>query len=331
MKKVTLESIGKELGISKVAVFKALNDKAGISDDVRRQAKSLADKLGYKRPVSHYKTKLDFLFFINKDFFLSTGEQFYTEIYYYLNAECESIESKLNIVFGENKSADALRVYLGNSKNVMPSGVFIAGEIEPQGFEYLQTVNIPVVFIDYYSPLYKFDYVHVDNYHLSYFAANYLISKGHKQIGFVGNVDSTSSILDRYLGYTKAMIEKGLGPQKEHHINVNIEKVNDFDNILPSRIPTAYICHCDSAAHKLYLLLKIRNLTVPDDVSIISFDNTEICKTLTPALTSIGVSKEKYAKKAIEAMMNIINKTSKTSNNILRPSITERSSVKVIN
>ena len=192
----------------------------------------------------------------------------------------------------------------------------------------LKDAGVPVLFIDYYSPLYKFDYVYLDNYNLSYFATDYLIKNGHSKIGFVGNIQDTASIRDRYLGYRKALIEHNLKYRDEWHININLEHYNNFEKILSQNLPTAFVCHCDSAAQKLYLTLQMHGLSIPKDVSVISFDDTDDCKNMNPPLSSIGIGKEKLAKKSMAAMMDILNNQNKRQVTLLKATLSERNSVR---
>ena len=84
--------------------------------------------------------------------------------------------------------------------------------------------TIPTVFIDYYSPIYACNYIFVDNYQMSYMLTKYLIQKGHRNIGFIGDISSTNSIADRYFGYLKALKEEKLVVNPLWHINENIER-----------------------------------------------------------------------------------------------------------
>lgn len=328
MGKVTMQQIADQLGVSKVAVYKALNDKPGVSAALKARVKSEASDLGYVPVNTRYKTHLNFLFVIRKEFFLFAGEQFYTSIYYYLSAECEKIDSRLTILFyDETPFCDTLSRALKSAKDPV-SGIFIAGGIDEISMKGLSDFKIPFVFIDFYSSLFNYDYVCIDNYNVSYFTTNYLIENGHREIGFVGDISTTAAIRDRYFGYRKALLEQGIPANPVYHINANIEKDSEPEMTLPERLPTAFVCHCDSAAQKLYLLLKFHGYSIPGDVSVVSFDNTELCKSLRPALTSVGVNKERYAKKSLEMMMDSINKVNKNHFCLLKPTLSERDSVK---
>ena len=93
--------------------------------------------------------------------------------------------------------------------------------------------------------------------------------------------------------------------------------------------PTGYVCHCDSAAQRLYAMLAVTNQRIPEDVSVVSFDNTNLCESLMPKLTSIGLHKDSAAKKAFNVMAEAL-KNKKISVVQVKSHLVERESVKTI-
>ena len=326
MSKITLEKIAVDMGVSKVAVYKALNDKKGVGEELRRKIKEYAYSLGYVGKTSNVDVNnKKFLFFINQDFFLTPSEQFYSTISYFLSAECTKNNSFLQIAFLEKENTVyKMREVINKYK---PNGVFVAGQAGREVLSFLNASELPTVCIDHYSPLFNLHYVYVDNYNVSYTLTKYLISKGHKRIGFVGNVASTASIADRFFGYKKALIEDGLPFEDEWLINNNLEKNDDLMNVLPADIPTAFICHCDAAAQTLYTALALKGLKVPSDVSVVSFDDTPLCENLFPQLTSIGPKKDIFAKKAFNTMIDALSSKNKNSSVTIKTTLSERDSV----
>jgi len=71
---------------------------------------------------------------------------------------------------------------------------------------------------------------------------------------------------------------------------------------LPQDLPTAFVCHCDMAAYYLLATLNQHGLQCPQDVSIISFDNTRLAETCCPPLTSVGIDTKAFARKALELL-----------------------------
>jgi len=329
MAKVTLESIAIKMGVSTVAVFKALNNQKGVSEPLRKKIKAYAKTVGYVNKNAKIGImKKRFLFFIRQDFFLTPSEQFYSTIFYFLSAECNQTSSILQVAFiEEDQTILKINAVISAFK---PDGIFFAGEVGEKLIKEFSGHAIPTVFIDYYSPIYACNYLFVDNYQMSYMLTKYLIQRGHRRIGFIGDIAATNSIADRYFGYLKALKEEKLEVNPAWHINENIERRQDLAS-LPSTStkPTAFVCHCDSAAQRLYAMLAMANLRIPDDVSVVSFDNTNLCDSLMPKLTSIGLHKDSAAKKAFNVMAEAL-KSKKVSVVQVKAHLVERDSVKTI-
>src|SRR5690606_31023896 len=90
--------------------------------------------------------------------------------------------------------------------------------------EALQHTDIPLVFLDFYTDQANMDCVLTDNFYAVYEMTNYLIKQGHRRIAFVGNLHSTSSIQDRYLGYYKSILEHRLPHTPDQVMNDRDER-----------------------------------------------------------------------------------------------------------
>lgn len=318
----TMESIAKSLGISKVSVHKALNNLPGVSPALKEKILSAAKNAGYVfKPRSEQPTRT-YCYILRRKYFFAK-ENFYTAIFYYLDIECKNHNDQLELVLIDNDAE------LSDKDFEKYSGIFIAGEIGHKNFLELEKIHSihPVVCVDYFSYKYPFHYVFIESFRTSYHAVETLIKMGHTKIGFVGNIDLASTVSDRYFGYLKALMKHGIEPKKEWHINENIEKMSPSEITVPDNLPSAFFCHCDMAAQQLQLKLAERGLKVPDDVSLVGFDNTELCKELSPQLTSIGVNKLTIAKESYSVMHRAFLSDRQLINELF-PHIIMRDSVK---
>ena len=326
MPKVTLETIAKELGVSKVAVHKALHGKKGVSETLRSKIKAYAKSVNYTpRNVNLELTKKRFMYFVNQDFFLTPSEQFYSTIFYFLSAECNHINSILQVAFFDpqnpvEKLRDTVDAFL-------PDGVFFAGQVKEELMEEIGRLAMPIVFIDHFSPFYSANYVRTDNFQNGYRLTRHLLNHHHRDIGFIGNIDSTDSIADRYYGYLKALRMHGIVPNETWHINCNVERETDPASFKADALPSAYVCHCDAAAQWLYTALSLKGLAVPGDLSVVSFDNTPICENLMPKLTSIGPDKKAFAKQAFETMLDAVKHPKRLHKHLIETPLIQRESV----
>ncbi len=303
VRKPSMQMIADRLGVSKVSVSKVLNNQDGISAELRRQVLQVANELGYisSRQAAAETYRLAFL--VPKHYFLLENERFYTTIYYYFNRECISRQFPLSLFVISKNEEENLILQPSLTKDNF-DGLILAGEMNGAYLKALMDLRIPAVTVDFYKQHLVTDCILTDNFYISYSATNYLIDMGHKDIGFVGDPKETSSVTDRFFGYRKALLTADLPYRSEWNI-LNNDPVGGYtsDIILPEVLPTAFMCHCDMSAYYLIKTLKKSGLRIPEDISVISFDNTELSQNSEPALTTVDIDKREFARKALEKII----------------------------
>jgi LacI family transcriptional regulator len=332
-KKVTMQDIADYLGITKVTVSKALNDQPGVSNDLKMHILEVSNTLGYSKKgnLKEVNEEKQLVFLISKRFFLES-DNFYSQIYYYLNKECIKKNINLSLFILSSYDEENLVLPFSSRKNNF-DGLFLAGEFNSQYLDSIVKLDIPVIAIDFYNDSIRTDCVISDNFYASYLATMYLIEKGHKNIGFVGDPNYTSSVLDRFYGYLKAIRQNGLEyNEKWNIINNDLNGSYILDYSLPETLPTAFLCHCDMAAWNILQKLKIQGISVPEQISLVSFDNTELSKNCNPPLTTINISKQEFAHKSLNQLLwRINNRSSEPQRIYLNTQLIERDSVLTIN
>ena len=128
-----------------------------------------------------------------------------------------------------------------------------------------------------------------DGYYGMYTLTNYLLERGHRDICFVGTVKATSSICDRFFGYARAMYEQGIVVTQDNIINDRATGMSEISIELPEHIATAYACNCDSTAYQLINVLKDKGYQIPEDVSVVGFDNYLVSEIASPKITTYEV------------------------------------------
>ena len=299
-KNVSMKDIASNLDVSIVSVSKAINNKDGVSDDLRRKILDTAYEMGYiaqKRDSAD--TILKIAYITPKKFYFET-EQFYSQIFYHINEKCVQENKMLSFIIVNPEDERRLLMPPIISGDHF-DGIFIGGEMSDQYIYSLSDLDIPAVCIDFYKPDMKMDCVIIDNFYAGYNAATYLIRKGHGRIGFVGHSVQTTSILDRFFGYRKALYQYDIEFKNEWHL------IHMDDMILPTELPTAFVCHNDETAVAFIKQLNDHGFDVPGDISIISFDNLDISKKSEPPLTTVDINRERFAEKAFSQLGNRMN------------------------
>lgn len=305
MKRVTMQDIADRLGITKVSVSKALNNQPGISTELRGKILQTAKEMNYSRSAGSAAAprKLNFTYVCPRRYFLD-DEYFYTKIYYYINSYCTAHDHNCDclVVSAQDEEEVLLPAQLTTRKY---DGIFIGGEFSDGFLREIEALHSEVVAIDFYKADLDFNYVVVENYFAGQNAARYLYERGHRDIGFIGDFKRTSSLADRFFGFMKFLQLHDRNPRPETVFSVlDIADSQPLGAIeLPDRMPTAFICHCDKAAFVLIQLLRDRGYAVPQDISLVSFDNTRLSEMTVPRLTTVDIDRKELSRLAIELIL----------------------------
>ncbi len=334
-KTVTMSDIAAELGCSTVTVSKALGDKDGVSDELRQRIKQKANEMGYrvsylaKNPGEPLTYNIGVL--VAKRF-ISDASAFYWVVYRNIVEllQKQSYYGILEVIAEKDERSGQMPNSVTDRK---VDGIIILGQFSDEYVEKILESHIPVVFLDFYSSRSDVETVLSDNFFGSYTITNHLIENGHKRIGFVGNITATSSIQDRFLGYYKSLLEHGLPLRDDWIINDRDEDGLSYKTIrLPDEMPTAFVCNCDRIAYQLINQLKVMGYHVPEDISIVGYDNHIYSTISNPRITTMDVNSYRMTTEAVEIMVKKIRDNSYHCGRILvTGKLLERDSVKNLN
>ena len=302
--KTTMQDIADHLDISKVSVFKALNGRDGVSDKLRRSIISTAQEMGYDRIPTEMVQQQRFAFVVSKYFFLET-DAFYSEMYYRFSYQCLEMGATASLIIVSNGDEENLRLPVQLQMEEF-NGIAVAGEMSDAFLRLLEKPGRPLILMDFESYAVRGHSILTDNYHWGSLITQNLVDMGHKKIGFVGQPGSTKSITDRYFGYRRTLLNNSL-PFQEEWVLVNNDNATGLYTSatqLPKDMPTAFVCHCDMAAHYLLGTLSEQGYRCPEDVSIISFDNTRLAESCCPPLTSVDINPRAFVRLALDLLTN---------------------------
>ena len=264
-----MRDLGRKLGVSAVTVSKALAGKSGVSEEVRQKIVRLAEETGYINPKQPAKG-LDVGILVPEAFF--SGDNFYAMFYKQL---LQALTEEAHFGILELITADMQRTM--QLPNLLRSdkvdALILLGQPQEAYAGWLAGQAVPVVALDFHYPNLPMDAVVGDNITGAAEMTRHLIEQGHREIGFLGNVRATSSIMERYLGFASEMLRQGLTVRPECILDDRTD-----DNVvtapdLPEKMPTAFVCNCDIVARFFIEQLRNAGLRVPEDVSVVSFDD----------------------------------------------------------
>lgn len=340
-KKVTMDDIAKKTGMSKNTVSLALRNMPGINEQTRKLIFDTAKQLGYEYKKSSADVSANSASYKNICLIFSKdthkSENFFSYIQY--GVEAEAKKNNLNtIIYCYDENNEEFETPLSVKEGII-SGIITLGKISRKTINSIMKFNLPLVVIDHYYDDIVCDYVLTDNISGAFLATEHLIKLGHKKLGFLGDISISSSFYDRYHGFIKALTHYSIPVNNAMSItdkclyefrDDGIGRIVEELEKLPE-LPSAFFCCNDLEAITVINALNAMNLWIPENISIVGFDNIESSKTVSPELTTMHISKEIMGQRAVQSLLARMNNSKELAEKILLPTVfIERSSTKKI-
>ncbi len=317
--KITMKDIAGRLGISINAVSIALNDKPGVSDEMRLEILKTADEMGY------INQKKKYLSVFSKTNLCILMQSYYADTGHFYSIVLRSIVEQAK-TFGYYSILN----YFEDSDFVIPeciherkvAGILIVGKISDENLFMLKKTGIPIVLVDFTSLCAPCDCVLTHNKQGGYMMTSHIIEKGYKKIGFFGDLDYSFSFQDRFLGYKQSLIHNQIVSMadidqyiNQYSFTQDIEKyilsnqISQIVKILSSKqLPEVLVCANDSNAFAVILALTQMGIKVPEDISVVGFDDTPLCVKSIPQITTVQVQKELMGQVAVSTLIDRIHR-----------------------
>ncbi len=307
---VKMLDIAKKLGVSVVTVSNALAGRDGVSAELRQRICDTADEMGYRPSNTKSNKKKPLLSKAGSNIGILTSERFVGPkgtFYWELTALISNKLSAMNVstlyecITSESEKNGTLPNMVTEHK---VDGVIVIGQIHRSYTRAISQIDLPLIFVDFYDNRFNVDSVNSDSYHGGYVLTDYLVEMGHTKIGFFGKINATSSINDRFLGYIKCLIENHLDYRPDWTISDRGDNGILYDKIdFPEEMPTAFVCNSDETAFRVINALKTKGVRVPEDISVVGYDNYTVSNICIPTITTIEVNLDKMAAASVGLIM----------------------------
>lgn len=330
IKKATITEIAKEAGVSKTTVSRVLSKSSHVSKGTRERILKIIKGRGYEPSIiaqSLRTKKTRTIGLVLEDI----ENPFYTR----LAKGVIDIAGEKNYSVILNNSNYDQKLYEKNIETLIRRGVdgllLTTFKLRKNIIEYIRENGIPFLLIDYKLDLPNINYIVNDDYYGAKLATEYLISLGHRKIFFLGNIANIPSLNERFRGFRDTL--------KQHKINfsktmapkcIKMEDVCRAVKDLTRKMEdfTAIFAGNDHMAISAIEILNKSGFAIPDDISIIGYDDLKFSSILKPPLTTIKQPKYRLGKLAMEQLLEIMEDRSDKSVRriILRPELVIRKS-----
>ncbi|GAB3522374.1 substrate-binding domain-containing protein [Photobacterium alginatilyticum] len=329
----TIKDVAKHAGVSTSTVSHVLNKTRFVSEDISVRVQAAVKELNYAPSALARSLKVNHTRTFGMLVTTSTNP-FFGEVVKGVERRC--YQQGYNLILC-NTEGDVERMH-SNLDTLLQKRVdgllLMCSEVEGKEFDlFTRHQPVPTVVMDWGPIDFPSDKIQDNSHHGGYLATRHLIEQGHKKIGcLTGPLDKLPA-QQRLSGFVQAMEEAGLEINKDWIVSGSFECEGGeiaFNKLYErGPLPTAlFVCN-DMMAMGVINTAHKKGLSVPEDLSIVGYDDIKLAKYITPSLTTIHQPKHRLGQQAVDTLLDKIQNKRESNQVIqLEPTLVERDSVK---
>lgn len=310
-----IKDIAKKLGVSPATVSLVLNNKPGVSERTRQRVLKMVKEMGYStnllsKPALKNQKNIRFIIY-KKHGMVVSDTPFFSELIE--GIEQEARDGGFNLIISyindhEQNQMEILRILKDNP----PDGILLlATEMQREDLLPFKRLSLPLVVLDSNFSSEKIDTIIINNLEAAYEATQYLIANGHQEIGYLHSSVWINNFDERKAGFLKALSENDIKLNKKYIFSLESTldgAYRDMQSALqpPPSLPTAFFADNDIIAIGALRALKDNGYRIPEDISLIGFDNMPFCEITDPSLSTVNVYKRRMGIIALKRLLERI-------------------------
>lgn len=333
---VTIKDVAAQANVAPSTVSRVISDSPLISEKTKRKVQKVMDEMGYHlnynaQMLATQSTKTIGIIMKN-----STSEfmhsSFFPEVIRGISALCSKYDFSISLTTGESEDeifADTVKMVRGKRVDGM---IVLYSKKDDKVVPYLIESGIPFVVIG--KPLIqssKIMFVDNDNVQAAKEATDFLLNLGHKKIAFIGEDDQFEVSEARLNGFIQAVKAQGLAVSEGYIKNIQFDPHHGKQVITElmglAEPPTALVVSDDLNALIVLTALSEKNIKVPDDMSMIAFNNSVISKVANPPLTTVDTQIFQLGYESANCLIELVKDPQMFRKSVIIPTvIVERNS-----
>ena len=314
---VTIKDVAREAKVAPSTVSRVIKDSPSISQETKARVREVMERLGYHpnfqaQSLAGRNTQAIGIVMPNSAFD-SFQNPFFPEVLRGISTSANQHK------YGLYLSTSATEESILEEVKAMVHGKRVDGILllysrkNDKLITYLANANIPFTVVG--RPNKKeqqITYVDNDNVHISWEVTNHLVKLGHRRIGFIGGNMDFMVTVDRFKGFTEALEDAGISLHEDYIVSgrsIKEEGLEIIERMMQlEQPPTAFVTQDDLIAYQMISHLETLNYRVPDDMSIVSFNNHSLSEHSRPPLTSVDINIFQLGMEATECLIEKVEK-----------------------
>lgn len=311
--KVSIKDISKRTGFSPATISNALNHKKGVSEETSAEVFRVAKEMGYISESKIMRVKL--VIFKNTGMIID-DTPFFSLMIDGIEKECRAAGMEMVLCYLNKRDEDYKEQVDWIIHDSSSAVILLGTELMEEDVEIYKSASCPFLMLDYWAWDMSFHGVLINNADSARLAAEYLIQKGHREIGYLKGDYRIKAFRSREVGYGTAMRKHGLPVKKEYTVELSTTMNGAYRDMLEylrdkPKLPTAYFADNDMIALGAMKALQEMNYRIPQDISIIGFDDLPFSEISNPPLTTLRVPKQEMGRIAVKRLVEVLNEEAK--------------------
>ncbi|MFO7928870.1 MAG: LacI family DNA-binding transcriptional regulator [Candidatus Humimicrobiaceae bacterium] len=338
-KELSIKEIAKLAGVSKATVSNALSGKRHVKPSTKEKILNLVKKYNYRPSViarGLCQKKTSMVGVIIADIY----NPYYSEVIKGIEAEIKKNGYILIVGSTNYKIENEIKEFERLNSLCIDGFIFISSQNSQEKIEEINTRNVPIVFID--REIKNYSSVLINNKKAMEKAVAFLRERGHKKIGYVGCKGYAYNMNHRYKGYLSGLKKNNLNCDRNLIFLSEKMATNEFNigyKLIDSYIKknekiefTALLSQADIIAFGIIRALQDNGFNVPEDVSVVGFDNIHSSRFSNPRLTTVNQPKRKMGKIGARILLKELSNGKKVKDLVyLDTVVVERESTIMVN
>jgi len=309
--KITINDVAKLAGVSKATVSRVINNPETVSENLRSKILEVIDTTNYRpskvaQALSNKRTNI--IGIIIPDFTNPVFSKIIVGIEdVFKETEYDFLMTSTNFAV----KTEIKQIKMFDEKNV-DGLVILTDQINDELRAVLENFTKPIIIIGSDAGLEKIPVVKIDNYRAAFEVVSYLLNLGHEKIVMItGDMKDKFSGELRFDGYVSALKRKGLKVQREFVYSSKYSSKDGYKAMTKiltrTVVPTAVFCVNDKVAIGVLKCCHDNQILVPEDISVVGFDDIEIASLYNPTLSTVSQPFMEKGRAAAENMLKMIN------------------------
>lgn len=331
--KVNIRKISEETGFSMSTVSNALNRKKGVNKETAEKIWKAAQELGYR--AEEGITKIRFVIF-RRNGLIIDDSSFHPAMIEGVEHQAKLMGYETIFCYVDISDPDYKEQLLDILTDMQSAVVLLGTEMLEEDYEPYTHAKNRIILLDGRSDSFAFDSVLINDTDAAAGAVEYLVGKGHKRIGYLRGDFRIQAFRSREAGYCQVMSKYGFPVKPEYIATVGTRIETAYQGMKEylarvQEVPTAFFADNDVIAIGSMQAMKECGYNIPEDISVIGFDNVAYGMVSDPPLSTVHVYKQELGARAVRELVSVEDKDSRAKVKIqVCAEFVERGSVKDI-